>query len=45
MQGVHFARDPADLTNGYSMGSNAALQLYRFNRSAWYQVLRLPSGY
>lgn len=37
-QGVHFARNDDDLTNGFSVLPKAALQLFCFNRSAWYKV-------
>ncbi|PRW57855.1 ligand-gated ion channel isoform A [Chlorella sorokiniana] len=36
VEGVHFARTVGDLTNGFSVHPQAALQLYRFNRSAWF---------
>ncbi len=37
-QGIHFARQKSDLTNGFLVWPYAAFQLYRFNRSAWYKV-------
>ena len=44
LQGVNFARNSIDLTNGWNLWhhpgavTDAGLELYRFNRSAWYQV-------